>query len=123
MKLRETYIPVEAIGGIAFNIEKTYMYESGAFAEDEYFGSGIGDVYVDHINYVLSMANKGIGPADSHDFRRKYLEEEGWTYGEVYNEEQKTSPALVNYVDLPYERQVLTVLFLRIVRIFIKNMN
>lgn len=69
---------------------------------------------IDGVRFVLSSSN--IGPRDSHENWKRQKEKDGWIYGEVKNEENKTHPCLIPYDQLPETQRVKDHLFISVVR-------
>jgi hypothetical protein len=64
---------------------------------------------------------KGNTPEQSHESWLKFKEDHGWRYGEVKDEDAKTHPCFVAYVDLPSEQRLKDHLFVAIVTAMTKE--
>ena len=60
----------------------------------------------------------GASAQGSHENWVRFKLEQGWTYGEVKDEEKKTHPCLVAYRDLPDSQKFKDKLFIGIVDVF-----
>ena len=74
--------------------------------------------FKDRLNaLVIEHHDKGsdVSPAMMHNAWRDKQAANGWVYGDKYNEFYKTDPDLVDYVQLPIEKQVYLTVFHAIV--------
>jgi hypothetical protein len=60
--------------------------------------------------------NPDITPAQQHSMWMAHKTNEGWVYGEVKDEDEKTHPCMVPYNELPLEQKFKDALFQAIVR-------
>lgn len=69
--------------------------------------------YVDGVNYVL--ANPEAGPSAQHDMWLIAKQADGWTWGEVKDEEKKTHPAILPFEELPESQRAKDSIFRAVV--------
>jgi hypothetical protein len=69
------------------------------------------------VNYY--MDNADTTPEDSHKSWLAVKEKDGWVYGEVKDEKEKTHPCMVPYSELPKEQQTKDYLFKAVVDSFL----
>jgi hypothetical protein len=70
------------------------------------------------INGVELHLNRDVSPEQSHENWMQVKLDDGWTYGEVKDVENKKHPCLVPYLELPYNQQVKDHLFRAVVNSF-----
>lgn len=61
------------------------------------------------------LAHPGASPADSHNNWLAQKAAEGWTYGEMKDQEAKTHPCFRPYEELPQEQRSKDYLFIAVV--------
>lgn len=74
---------------------------------------------IEGVKSALKLKNPT--PAAMHNLWMKHKAQEGWTYGELKNEEEKTHPCMVAHHLLPWYQQVKDRIFLNIVLAFKKE--
>jgi len=70
---------------------------------------------LDEVNYWLK--DPSFKASDSHDSWYKYKTEEGWSYGEVVDYENKKHPRIVPYSQTPVEEKIANELFMNTVKL------
>lgn len=73
----------------------------------------IADSALDGVRFHLE--NPDVTPEESHENWLKFKTEDGWTYGEYKDAENKKHPCMRPYSELPVEQQVKDRLFKAIV--------
>lgn len=70
------------------------------------------------IDGVIFHLDNDTTPEESHNNWMEFKKKNGWSYGEVKDEENKIHPCMVDYYDLPVEQREKDVLFKAIVDSF-----
>lgn len=105
----------EDIARVCHEVNKAYCESMGQVAKS----------WEEAPEWQKSSAIKGVAyhlenplsrPADSHEAWLKLKLKEGWRYGDLKNEEERTHPCILPYEKLPMREQTKDYLFIAVVR-------
>ena len=102
------------IAKVAHNANKSFCEFNGDYSQVDW------DIATDAIKAsivhgVEQMVKNGLTAEQSHETWRQYKADQGYVYGDVKNDTEKTHPCMVPYSELSNEQKYKDILFRTIV--------